>query len=142
MRAISVSHQRPNVTTAELRVPQVFHFVYACKLIELSQCCCLLHLVTLFYRGITKAIVAKISTRFPRSAWMYVTQWESYTGGVIGNGSKDLKRRKRNVYTEQQNDSGHDRVMYTNDIIIDFLPSETVVGYVGEDIEVYLLSAL
>ena len=24
-----------------------------------------------------------------------------------------------------------------NDIIIDFLPSETVVGYVGEDIEVY-----
>ena len=63
---------------------------------------------------------------------------EPYTGGVIGNGSKDLKRRKRNVYTEQQNDSGHDRVMYDpNDIIIDFLPSETVVGYVGEDIEVY-----
>ena len=62
---------------------------------------------------------------------------EPYTGGII-KWIKDRSRRKRNVLVEQSNDKGHDQVMYDpNDIVIDLLPSEIVVGYVGEDIEVY-----
>ena len=138
MRAISVSHQRPNVTTAELRVPQVFHFVYACKLAGLSQCCSVAFSLPYSTEESQKQLLRRYQHVFHAAHGCMSRSGEPYTGGVIGNGSKDLKRRKRNVYTEQQNDSGHDRVMYDpNDIIIDFLPSETVVGYVGEDIEVY-----
>jgi vacuolar fusion protein MON1 len=138
MRAISIAHQRPNVTTAELRVPQVFHFVYACKLAGLSQCCSVAFSLPYTTEDSQKKLLRRYQHVFHAAHGCMTRSGEPYTGGIIGNGIKDRNRRRRNVLVEQSNDRGHDQVMYDpNDIIIDKLPSEIVVGYVGEDIEAY-----
>ena len=54
MRAINTAHQRPNKTTAELRVPQVFHFVYACKLaglINVAQLLLVCHILQKIHKN-------------------------------------------------------------------------------------------
>ena len=138
MRAINTAHQRPNKTTAELRVPQVFHFVYACKLAGLSQCCSVAFSLPYITEDSQKKLLRRYQHVFHSAHGCMTRSGEPYTGGIIGNGIKDRSRRKRNVLVEQSNDKGHDQVMYDpNDIVIDLLPSEIVVGYVGEDIEVY-----
>ena len=138
MRAINIAHERPNKTTAELRVPQVFHFVYACKLAGLSQCCSVAFSLPYVTEESQKKLLRRYQHVFHLAHGCMTRSGEPFTGGVIGNGLKDRKKRRRNVLVEQENDKGHDQVMYDpNDIVIDFLPSEIVVGYVGEDIEVY-----
>ena len=104
--AIEREQRRENVTTAELGIPQVFHFIYAGKAVGLNQCLS----VAFSLPYISEPSQQRLLRRYQHVYHM--------AHGKVFRGAVDSHYGK-------------------NNIVVDNTPTETVVGFIGDESEVY-----
>eukprot|EP00505_MAST-04D_sp_SCG-Rhode-Island_P001106 Stramenopile-MAST_4_protein_1106 len=135
MKAIDEAQKKPNITTAELGVPQAFHFVYACKVSKLAQCCSVAFSMPYNSESSQERLLKRYQHVYHMAHGCTTKGGEAYTGGVIGRYSKGSKRTSE---VTGVGNKGNDDVTYeANDIVVDLLPTEIVAGFVGDGFEVY-----